>query len=73
MKRPASFHARILQEKKWFIAFSPEYPEGNGQGLTQAEAVDSLRQSIILIMADRREDALANLRTGETLIPLAIV
>ena len=73
MKRPASFHARIVREKKWFIAFSPEYPEGNGQGLTQAEAVDSLRQSIILVMADRREDALANLRTGETLIPLRIL
>ncbi len=39
----------ILHDGKWFIAFSPEYPEGNGQGLTEQEAVESLRQSILLL------------------------
>jgi len=71
MEVAAAFTARIIREGKWFIAFSPEYPEGNGQGLTQDEAMDSLRESIILLMEDRREDARANLRTGEKLIPLA--
>ena len=71
MEAAAAFTARIIREGKWFIAFSPEYPEGNGQGLTEDEAVDSLRESIILLMEDRREDARANLRTGEKLIPLA--
>jgi len=71
MEAAAAFTARIIREGKWFIAFSPEYPEGNGQGLTQDEAMDSLRESIILLMEDRREDARANLRTGEKLIPLA--
>lgn len=72
MEAAAAFTARIIREGKWFIAFSPEYPEGNGQGLTQDEAMDSLRESIILLMEDRREDARANLRTGEKLIPLAL-
>lgn len=71
MEAAAAFTARIIREGKWFIAFSPEYPEGNGQGLTQDEAMDSLRESIILLMEDRREDARANLCTGEKLIPLA--
>ena len=33
---------------KWFIAFSPEFPEGNGQGITEAEALEPLRESIPL-------------------------
>ncbi len=72
MKTVAAFSAHIIRDGKWFIAFSPEYPEGNGQGLTEAEAVDSLRESIILLMEDRREDTRANLQTGEKLIPLAL-
>jgi len=50
----------------------PQYPEGNGQGLTEDEAVESLRGAIILLIEDRREDARANLQTGEKLIPLAL-
>lgn len=72
METASTFSARIVRDEKWFIAFSPEYPEGNGQGLTEAEALDSLRESIILLMEDRREDARANLQTGEKLIPLAL-
>jgi predicted RNase H-like HicB family nuclease len=34
----STFTARILRDGKWFIAFSPEFPEGNGQGLTEEEA-----------------------------------
>ncbi len=64
MKDAALFTARIVREEKWFLAFSPESPEGNGQGLTENEAVNSLRKSIILLMEDRREDARANLRNG---------
>lgn len=72
MENAAAFTARIIRDGKWFIALSPEYPEGNGQGITEDEAVDSLRESIILLMEDRREDARANLQTGEKLIPLAL-
>lgn len=71
MERTATFTARIVRDGKWFIAWSPEFPEGNGQGLSQDEALQSLRESILLLIEDRREDAMASLETGEKLIPLA--
>jgi predicted RNase H-like HicB family nuclease len=72
MKTAATFTARIVRDGKWFLAFSPEFPEGNGQGLTEEEALDSLRESILLLLEDRREDARASLGSGEKLIPLAL-
>lgn len=71
MKEPLKFTARVLREGKWFIAFSPELPEGNGQGLTEEEALESLRESLLLLAEDRREDARAQLASGEKLVPLA--
>jgi predicted RNase H-like HicB family nuclease len=73
MKTPATFTARVLRDGKWFVAFSPEFPEGNGQGLTEEEALESLRESILLLLEDRREDVRASLCSGEKLIPLALV
>jgi predicted RNase H-like HicB family nuclease len=64
--------ARVLKDGGWFVAFSPEFPEGNGQGRTEAEALASLRDSILLLMEDRREDARASLATGEKLVPLPL-
>ena len=72
MKTPVTFTARVVRDGEWFITFSPEFPEGNGQGLTQDEALESLRESILLLLEDRREDARASLGKGETLIPLAL-
>ena len=54
MKMPVTFTARMVRDEKWFIAFSPEFPEGNGQGLSQDEALESLRESILLLLEDRR-------------------
>ena len=71
MRTAATFTARVLHDGKWFIAHSPEFPEGNGQGLTEQEALESLRESILLLLEDRREDARASLADGERLIPLA--
>lgn len=67
-KRAATFTARILREGKWVVAYSPEFPEGNGQGLTEEEALESLRESILLLFEDRREDARANLANDEKLV-----
>jgi predicted RNase H-like HicB family nuclease len=72
MSIPATFTARVLRDGKWYVAFSPEFPEGNGQGLTEEEALESLRESILLLLEDRREDARASLGSGEKLIPLAL-
>jgi predicted RNase H-like HicB family nuclease len=53
MKTAATFTARLMRDGKWFVAFSPELPEGNGQALTEEEALESLRESILLLMEDR--------------------
>lgn len=72
MEKTASFTARIVRDGKWFLAWSPEFPEGNGQGLDEETALESLRESILLLIEDRREEAIASLGTGEKLIPLAL-
>jgi len=41
-----------------YWAVCPEIPGANGQGETVAEAKDSLRQAIELILEDRRADSL---------------
>jgi predicted RNase H-like HicB family nuclease len=72
MQKAATFTARVLRDGEWFIAFSPEFPEGNGQGSTEEEALESLRESILLLLEDRREDAAAKLGKGEKLVPLTL-
>jgi predicted RNase H-like HicB family nuclease len=52
------FTAIIERDDKWYIAYCPEVPGANGQGLTKDEAVESLRGAIDLILAVRREDGL---------------
>ncbi|WP_367874930.1 type II toxin-antitoxin system HicB family antitoxin [Luteolibacter sp. Populi] len=72
MEKAAKFTARILRDGDWFLAFSPEFPEGNGQGLSEEEALESLRDSILLLIEDRRQDAEASLGKGEKLVPLPL-
>lgn len=48
--------AEIHRGGEWFVAFCPEVPEANGQGRTQDECLQSLREAILLLMADRREE-----------------
>ena len=50
----------IVYEKdgEWVIAFCPEIPGANGQGKSKEEARDSLKEAILLILEDRREDGL---------------
>lgn len=52
------FTAVFERDEKWVIAFCPEVPGANGQGLTEEEAAESLSQAIKLILEDRREDGL---------------
>jgi len=40
-----------------YWAVCPEIPGANGQGETIEEAKESLKQAIVLILADRLEDA----------------
>ncbi len=52
------FTAVVERDGDWFVAYSPEIPGANGQGRSKAEALDSLRDAIALILQDRREDGL---------------
>jgi len=62
--------AEIHRDGEWFVAFCPEVPEANGQGRTQQECVASLREAILLLMEDRREDAHKRLEKETTLLEL---
>ncbi len=52
------YTAVFEHDGEWYIAYCPEVPGANGQGKTKEEARDSLRESIALILEDRRQDAL---------------
>ncbi len=52
------FTAIFEREGKWYIAYCPEIPGANGQGLTKEEARASLAEAIALVLTDRREDSL---------------
>jgi predicted RNase H-like HicB family nuclease len=52
------FTAVIERDDDWFIAYCPEVPGANGQGVTKEEAKESLSQAIALILEDRRSDGL---------------
>ena len=69
MEKALTLSASLVRDGEWFVSFSHEYPEGNGQGRTPEEARESLRKSILLLMEDRRADARA---AGDELIPLAL-
>ncbi len=55
------FTALIERDNDWDIAYCPEIPGANGQGRTPAEARASVAEAIVLILEDRREDALRGL------------
>ena len=52
------FTAVFERDGRWHIAYCPEIPGANGQGLTRDEARRSLLDAIRLILEDRREDSL---------------
>jgi len=55
------FTVIIERDDGWFIAYCPEVPGANGQGRTRDEARASVAEAIVLILEDRREDALRGL------------
>ncbi len=55
------FNAIIEKDGKWFIAYTPEVPGANGQGLTKEECLKNLADAIQLILKDRREDVMRGL------------
>ncbi len=58
------FTAIVERDGKWFVAYCPEVPGANGQGMTRPAAIKNLSAAIALIREDRREDALRGLLKG---------
>ena len=52
------FTAVIEQDGDWYIGYCPEIPEANGQGHTIEECRQNLTEAVVLVLEDRREDAL---------------
>ena len=50
-------NAQIHREGKWFVGFSPEFPEANGQGETQEECIENLKEAIELLLEDPRGES----------------
>ena len=50
------FTAIIEKDDNWYIAYCPEIPGANGQGMTKEEARRNLGEAIALILEDRRKD-----------------
>jgi predicted RNase H-like HicB family nuclease len=63
--------ARLQREGKWFVAFSLEFPEANGQGESREECLESLKAAIHLLLEDRREELRQNLPAGSELVEIA--
>jgi len=63
--------AEIHREGDWYIGFCPEVPEANGQGRTPEECAQSLKEAVLLLMEDRREDAQRKLTNDVRVLELA--
>ena len=55
------FTAIVEKDGDWYIAYCPEVPGANGQGKTIEECKANLSAAILLILEDRREDAMRGL------------
>jgi predicted RNase H-like HicB family nuclease len=63
--------AEIHRDGEWYVGFCPEVPEANGQGRTSEECVQNLKEAVLLLMEDRREDALRKVAANVSVLELA--
>lgn len=55
--QPPLFTARVARDGEWFVAFSLEFPEANGQGRTEDEALEQgLRSPARVFRIEKRPD-----------------
>jgi predicted RNase H-like HicB family nuclease len=52
------FTAIVEKDGPWHIAYCAEVPGANGQGASREECLASLRDAIVLILEQRREESL---------------
>ena len=63
--------AEIHRDGEWYVGFCPEVPEANGQGHTAEACVENLKEAVLLLMEDRREDARRKLTDNVKVLELA--
>lgn len=63
--------AEIHRDGEWYVGFCQEVPEANGQGHTPEECLHSLKEAVLLLMEDRREDARHKLAGDARVLELA--
>jgi predicted RNase H-like HicB family nuclease len=63
--------AEIQQDGEWYVGFCPEVPEANGQGRTPEECAQNLKEAVLLLMEDRREDARRKVTRDVRILELA--
>lgn len=63
--------AEIRRDGEWYVGFCQEVPEANGQGRTPEECAQNLKEAVLLLMEDRREDAAKKLADDVRILELA--
>ena len=58
MQENFSFTVVLERGEQYWIAYCPEVPEANGQGRTREEAIDDLKEAVILALEVRREESM---------------
>lgn len=50
----------VIMEKdgEWFFAYCAEIPGANGQGKTEKECLENLKDAVELLLEDKKEDVL---------------
>jgi predicted RNase H-like HicB family nuclease len=63
--------AELHREGEWYLGFCQEMPEANGQGRTPEDCLRSLKEALLLLLEDRREDATRHLADNVLVVDLA--
>jgi len=63
--------AEIHYDGEWYVGFCQEMPEASGQGRTPEECAQNLKEAVLLLMEDRREDARGKLAADVRVLELA--
>jgi len=61
------FTATIVPSDDWWAATCLEFPGANGQGKTEQEAMDDLKESVRLLLSDAQASARENLQENQRL------
>ena len=72
MKSELSLTVVLRKSGKWYIAFCPEVPSANGQGETKEEAINDLKEAILFLWEDQREDMMKGVPSDATCETLSL-